>query len=343
MKNRFFLYFIICLIITTLNFLEDLNDSSFYEALVEQFYLLPLYCIFIAIVLFIRKKTVKSHFYRKASSWNKKVFLFSVSIITIIFFSLIFRMVSLVLFDDDEDKDPFYDNLFFAIFIIVSGVVLFVYLLEVFIESEMEKKELKILLKQNEIENLNAKYQSLRNQLNPHFLFNCFNSIISLVESEPKKAILFIEELSNVFRYNLEKSDEILVTLSEEISLLNSYFDLQTIRFGDTIKLYINVDATKLDCLIPPLTLEILVENALKHTIFDKNRPLIIKIYTYDDNLIVQNNFNPKPEISKHHSFGIGIKSIKTQYVLIGHKKPAFKIENHIFKAEIPLISNNYD
>jgi sensor histidine kinase YesM len=276
----------ICLIISTLNFLEDLNDSSFHDAIIEQFYLLPLYIIFIAVVFFIRKKTIESHFYKKNSSWNKKVVLFSISIGTIIFFSTLFRIFSLLFFDDDNDK-YFFDNLFFAIFTIASGVVLFIYLLEIFIENEMEKKELKILLKQNEIESLNVKYQSLRNQLNPHFLFNSFNSIISLIELEPKKAILFIEELSNVFRYNLEKSDETLVTLSEEINLLNSYFDLQVIRFGNAIKLDIDIDVTKLNFLIPPLTIEILVENALKHTVFDLHKPLIINIYTNLNELLV--------------------------------------------------------
>lgn len=333
----------ICLIISTLNFLEDLNDNSFHDAIIDQFYLLPLYFIFIAVVFFIRKKTIESHFYKKINSRNKKVVLFSISICTVIFFSSLFRMFSLLVFDDDNDDEAFFDNLFFAIFTIASGVVLFIYLLEIFIENEIEKKELKILLKQNEIENLNVKYQSLRNQLNPHFLFNSFNSIISLIELEPKKAILFIEELSNVFRYNLEKSDEILVTLSEEINLLNSYFDLQVIRFGNTIKLDIDIDVTKLNFLIPPLTLEILVENALKHTVFDIHKPLIIKIYTNIHDLIVENNFNPKSEFSKQDSFGIGIKSIKNQYALIEERKPTFRIENTTFKVVIPLIENSYD
>jgi hypothetical protein len=85
----------------------------------------------------------------------------------------------------------------------------------------------------------------------------------------PEKAIKFVEELSNVFRYSLTNSDEILVTLSEELTLLNSYFELQLIRHQGLIKLESSVDVSKLDYLIPPLTLEILIENALKHTVFD--------------------------------------------------------------------------
>jgi LytS/YehU family sensor histidine kinase len=184
---------------------------------------------------------------------------------------------------------------------------------------------------------------SLKNQLNPHFLFNCFSNITSLIDTEPEKAIKFVEELSNVFRYSLTNSDEILVTLSEELKLLNSYFELQLIRHQGFIKLESSVDVSKLDYLIPPLTLEILIENALKHTVFDKHNPLKISIYTREEQLIIENNFNPKINVVKTESFGIGMKSIKKQYVLLNCGEPSFKIENNIFKVEIPLIKSSYD
>jgi LytS/YehU family sensor histidine kinase len=248
----------------------------------------------------------------------------------------------LVLFNDDQGL-IFFDTLFFAILIIVSSVVLFIYLFEIYLENEFEKKELKIRLKENEIENLNDKYMSLKNQLNPHFLFNCFSNITSLIDSEPEKAIKFVEELSNVFRYSLTNSDEILVTLSEELTLLNSYFELQLIRHQGLIKLESSVDVSKLDYLIPPLTLEILIENALKHTVFDKHNPLLISIYTREEQLIIENNFNPKINSVKTESFGIGMKSIKKQYVLLNCGVPTFKIENNVFRVEIPLIKSSYD
>lgn len=248
----------------------------------------------------------------------------------------------MVLFNDDEDL-IFFDTLFFAILIIVSSIVLFIYLFEIYLENEFEKKELKIRLKENEIENLNDKYMSLKNQLNPHFLFNCFSNITSLIDTEPEKAIKFVEELSNVFRYSLTNSDEILVTLSEELKLLNSYFELQLIRHQGLIKLESSVDVSKLDYLIPPLTLEILIENALKHTVFDKHNPLKICIYSREEQLIIENNFNPKINAVKTESFGIGMKSIKKQYVLLNCGEPSFKIENNIFRVEIPLIKSSYD
>jgi LytS/YehU family sensor histidine kinase len=248
----------------------------------------------------------------------------------------------LVLFNDDQGL-IFFDTLFFAILIIVSSVVLFIYLFEIYLENEFEKKELKIRLKENEIENLNDKYMSLKNQLNPHFLFNCFSNITSLIDSEPEKAIKFVEELSNVFRYSLTNSDEILVSLSEELKLLNSYFELQLIRHQGLIELESSVDVSKLDFLIPPLTLEILIENAIKHTVFDKHNPLKISIYTRGELLIVENNFNPKINSVKTESFGIGMKSIKKQYVLLNCGVPTFKIENNVFRVEIPLIKSSYD
>ncbi|WP_396155054.1 sensor histidine kinase [Flavobacterium macrobrachii] len=342
MKNRLVLYSIICFIFSFLNFLEDYNESSFFEAIQDQIYLFPLSFIFIFLIYLIRKKTVESNYYKKNELFEKRTFLFFISITTILIFSILLRLISLVLFNDDE-AIVFFDTLFFAILIIVSSIVLFIYLFEIYLENEFEKKELKIRLKENEIENLNDKYMSLKNQLNPHFLFNCFSNITSLIDTEPEKAIKFVEELSNVFRYSLTNSDEILVTLSEELKLLNSYFELQLIRHQGLIKLESSVDVSKLDYLIPPLTLEILIENALKHTIFDKHNPLKISIYSKEEQLIIENNFNPKINVVKTESFGIGMKSIKRQYVLLNCGEPSFKIENNIFRVEIPLIKSSYD
>lgn len=342
MKNRLVLYSIICFIFSFLNFLEDYNESSFFEAIQDQIYLFPLSFIFIFLIYLIRKKTVESNYYKKNELFEKRTFLFFISITKILIFSILLRLISLVLFNDDE-AIVFFDTLFFAILIIVSSIVLFIYLFEIYLENEFEKKELKIRLKENEIENLNDKYMSLKNQLNPHFLFNCFSNITSLIDTEPEKAIKFVEELSNVFRYSLTNSDEILVTLSEELKLLNSYFELQLIRHQGLIKLESSVDVSKLDYLIPPLTLEILIENALKHTIFDKHNPLKISIYSKEEQLIIENNFNPKINVVKTESFGIGMKSIKRQYVLLNCGEPSFKIENNIFRVEIPLIKSSYD
>jgi LytS/YehU family sensor histidine kinase len=325
-----------------LNFLEDYNESSFFEAIQDQIFLFPLSFIFIFLIYLIRKKTVESFYYKKNELFEKRAFLFFISITTILFFSFLLRLISLVLFNDDEDI-VFFDTLFFATLIIVSSIVLFIYLFEIYLENEFEKKELKIRLKENEIENLNDKYMSLKNHLNPHFLFNCFSNITSLIDAEPEKAIKFVEELSNVFRYSLTNSDEILVTLNEELKLLNSYYELQLIRHQGQIKLESSVDVSKLDYLIPPLTLEILIENALKHTVFDKHNPLKISIFTREEQLIIENNFNPKINAIKTESFGIGMKSIKKQYVLLNCGEPSFKIENNIFRVEIPLIKSSYD
>jgi sensor histidine kinase YesM len=340
MKNRLILYFIICFIFSVLNFLEDLNDSTFSEAIIEQVYSFPLAFLFILVIFLIRKKTIESEYYRKVGSFKKKTFLFLISFFKIVLLSFLFRLVSLILFDDEEKLD-FFDTLFFAIIAIFSSVVLFVHLLEIFIENEIEKNELKLLLKENEIESLNNKYKSLKNQLNPHFLFNCFSNLTSLIETEPEKAIKFVEELSSVFRYSLRNTDEIVVPLSEELKLLHSYFELQLIRYQGFIKLDTSVETTKLDCLIPPLTLEILVENALKHTVFDKANPLLIKVYSVSNSLIVENNFSPKSNSLKSESFGIGVNSIKKQFALLNNGEPSFKIENNIFKVEIPLIQNS--
>lgn len=336
MKIRFTLYFILCFIFSFLNFLEDLQEASLPLALTEVILVFPMSFGFTLGVFFIYRKIVKTPFYLSTNELYRKLFLYSIGIVIVFLLSLILRFLSLQLFNDDKNSQ-FFDTLFFAFLGIVGVFVFFVFSIEAYLVSEQQKNELRVKLYEVELDSLNDKYISLKNQLNPHFIFNCFSNIVSLIDKDSEKAVRFVEELSNVFRYNLVTSEELLVKLSDELRLLESYIELQKIRHEGSLHFDFKIDVSKLPFLIPPLTLEVLVENSLKHTVFDKSSPLHISIYTQDDLLVIENNYRPKV-VMETESLGIGLKSIEKQFRLLGQQLPKFKIENNVFKVELILI-----
>ncbi|WP_353086131.1 histidine kinase [Flavobacterium sp.] len=336
MKIRLLLYFFLCFIFCFLNFLEDLQEASLPLALTEVILIFPMSFGFTLGVFYIYRRIVKTPFYLSKNELNRKLFLYSTGIVIVLLFSPILKFISLQLFNDDKNSQ-FFDTLFFAFFGIVGVFVFFVFSIEAYLVSEQQKNELRIKLYEVELDSLNDKYISLKNQLNPHFIFNCFSNIVSLIDKDSEKAIRFVEELSNVFRYNLTTSEELLVKLTDELKLLESYIKLQKIRHEGSLHFDIKIDASKLPFLIPPLTLEVLVENSLKHTVFDKSNPLYISIYSIGDLLVIENNYSPKA-IMETESLGIGLKSIEKQFRLLGQKLPTFKIENNLFKVELSLI-----
>ncbi len=144
-------------------------------------------------------------------------------------------------------------------------------------------------------ENLQSQLDSLKAQINPHFLFNSLSTLSSLVQEDPKQAERFIEELASVYRYLLQTNDQPLITLEQELNFIRAYFHLLQMRFGRTIELDIAVDERYYEFLLPPLTLQLLVENAVKHNTALLHRPLLIRMYTDEAlNLFVLNNLQKR-------------------------------------------------
>ena len=197
---------------------------------------------------------------------------------------------------------------------------------------------LEVLSERLEKENLNSKYDALKNQVNPHFLFNSLNVLSSLVYVDEKKADKFIGEFSKVFRYVLELNKELFVKVSDEIKFLDSYMFLQRIRFDNNISLNTNLDQEALDLLIPPLTLQLLIENAIKHNIISDSKKLDIFIESGNMKLIVKNKFQPRQEDVK--STGVGLNNLREKYNIISDRVPEFYEEDGFFIAEIPLIKS---
>ncbi len=179
-----------------------------------------------------------------------------------------------------------------------------------------------------------AKFETLRNQVNPHFLFNSLNALTNLVYEDQDKAAKFIKQLSEVYRYLLDTRDTEIVPLEEEKKFLNSYLFLQQIRFGDKLKLTVSLDEKK--CMVAPLVLQMLVENAIKHNIISEQFPLSIQVYTDGDYIVVENNLQKKEEMVED-SPGIGLENIRKRYEFLTDKKVDV-IEREKFIVRLPMI-----
>ena len=195
--------------------------------------------------------------------------------------------------------------------------------------SRMEAEQLKI-------QTTEARLQALRNQIQPHFLFNSFNVLTVLIETNPEVAVKFLEQLSSVYRYLLRTQDTKLVKLEEEVDFLNSYIYLISMRFQDTLTIdFQPVNGDKY--FIPPSTLQLLIENAIKHNEASKLKPLSIKIYREGQWLLVHNNRNPKR--TTEDSSKVGLANIKSRYKLLGNESPEVIQEDHSFTVKVPLIT----
>ncbi len=190
---------------------------------------------------------------------------------------------------------------------------------------------------------LQSQLDSLKAQINPHFLFNSLSTLSSLVSENPKQAERFIEELALVYRYVLQTNEQALTTLDSELQFIRAYFHLLQMRFGRSVELYIAVDESCRSLLIPPLTLQLLVENAVKHNTALPNRPLLIRIDTDpDQRLFVCNTLHKKQ--NRVPSNGTGLANITAKYRLMGQPAVVIEQTDTHFQVMIPLIhQTRYD
>ncbi len=182
-----------------------------------------------------------------------------------------------------------------------------------------------------------AKFDALKNQLDPHFLFNSLNVLTSLIEENPKNAQKFTTSLSKVYRYVLEQKSKELVTVDEELNFARTYMSLLKMRFEDSIIFEIPDKASNPESKVVPLALQLLLENAVKHNMVTSSKPLHIKIYEDGDHLVVMNNLQPKQIVKK--SSGVGLENIKQRYQLLSKRKVHINQRDKDFAVAIPMLT----
>lgn len=179
--------------------------------------------------------------------------------------------------------------------------------------------------------------QALKLQLDPHFVFNNLSVLSELILKDPQLGYEYTENFAKVYRYLLINSKKKLITLGEELKFLDAYLFLINNRIGGGSIFNIDIDDSKLSMLIPPVTLQLFIENALKYNRTEEENPLVINIYSNDeDELVVSNTLLPL--IKKHSSTGLGLKNIIDRYALLGDREPIIVQNNETFTIKVPLI-----
>ena len=181
-----------------------------------------------------------------------------------------------------------------------------------------------------------AKFESLKNQIDPHFLFNSLNVLSSLIEENPQNAQRFTISLSKIYRYVLEQKDKELVSLEEELSFAKTYMNLLKMRFENSLFYELPEIATNSDVKVIPLSLQLLLENTVKHNVSEK-KPLHIRIFVEDNYLAIQNDFQKKEVLQDRQ--GVGLQNIINRYGIITNRKVLINQTEQTFTVKIPILT----
>ncbi len=284
-----------------------------------------------------------------------KVFPFKASYIRVIVYAscllmlnnlVAFGMISLFNFLWGETGNSAIDELFnmkgaytFAmIATFLSSVYANTFYLQSYIKARDEKQALEMaLMKEKEIA-LQSQLNSLKLQINPHFMFNNFNNLLELIEEDAGLAGKFLNNLSKVYRYIIVNLDRDLIPVADEIRFLDSYLFLMKVRHGGGIIAKISPEVKECKGFLPPAVLQLLVENAIKHNGFSMEHPLFISITSSDDYITVHNLKSPL--LLRMESTGLGHKNIMERYALLCDKKVKIENTENFYSVSLPIIKN---
>jgi LytS/YehU family sensor histidine kinase len=187
-------------------------------------------------------------------------------------------------------------------------------------------------------ENIRSQYETLKSQVNPHFLFNNLNTLANLIEENPKAAVDYVNRTADYYRKILNLRDQEVIQLTEEIELVNDYVFLQKKRFENNLVVNIDLPKTIMQTYVAPLCLQMLVENALKHNIISKEKPLTIDLYCTDLEFVTVRNSLQKRE-TETASSKMGLKNIQQRYEYLTSKKVIIDTEENQFSVSVPLLN----
>ncbi|MEI3788656.1 MULTISPECIES: 2TM domain-containing protein [unclassified Chryseobacterium] len=217
-------------------------------------------------------------------------------------------------------------------------------LISAFLHAKSFMEELKKTSKKEVVEqkliakSANAQFESLKNQLDPHFLFNSLNVLSSLIDENPAQAQKFTASMSKIYRYVLEQKDKELVTVEDEIEFAKTYCDLLKTRFENSVDFIFDVKKEDYRRYVVPLSLQLLLENCIKHNFATSSKPLVIKIFSDNDTLCIENNLQAREQMKE--SAGIGLANIVQRYALLTKKNVFIEKSEDYFKVKVPILSN---
>lgn len=218
----------------------------------------------------------------------------------------------------------------------VAAVIIFTLIYEILFLSKERELDTKIV-DQLDRELSQAELQVLTNEMDPHFIFNSLNTLNHLILNQPKQAHLFNNKLAQVYKYFLINKNKELISLQDELEFIEDYFFLLQIRHDNKLQLQTTLDDKSNKVMIPPCSIQILVENAIKHNEFSESKPLLIKITVNEHYLQVSNNI--KPKLYAVNSTGIGLKNLSSRYKILFRKDITISTSHENFIVKLPLIT----
>jgi hypothetical protein len=223
---------------------------------------------------------------------------------------------------------------FYVICLMITMIVNMAFHLIYFYKKSQENKvkEQKIIAG-----TASAKFETLKNQIDPHFLFNSLNVLTSLIEENPDNAQRFTTSLSKIYRYVLEQKDKELVSVEEELSFAKTYMNLLKMRFENSVFYELPASVKNPDAKVVPLSLQLLLENTVKHNIASEMKPLYIRIYEKEDYLVIENDYQKKEVLQDRK--GVGLQNIVDRYSIVTNRKVKIEQTEKHFRVELPMLT----
>ncbi|SMO43055.1 Histidine kinase [Saccharicrinis carchari] len=314
---------------------KNLDDLTPYMPLGKVTSIIIQACIIVAVFYFVVR------FLNKKLPWNKRWLLRLLLDIALVL-AMAFAGISLLLYIESNQIFPMgmgQAEKEFIYFIPILMNALYLVIIETMLAIDERNKLVDKLNKMEQL-HLKTKYGALKAQLDHHFLFNNLSVLSSIIYEDVEKADKFIQRFSQIYRYVLTMNKKDLVLLSDEINFINSYLELYKCRFEEGFDYQMKVDADKLSMLIAPLTLQVLVENAIKHNVVSRCRPLCINIFNCENTLVVKNNLQ-KRDGSDIDSMLTGQNNINQKYELLNYPRPNIHDDGEFYAVHINLIPQN--
>ena len=237
----------------------------------------------------------------------------------------------------DQSFEAFYTTEKFRYYIfslLITLVVSLFFHAIYFYKKSQEKK-----VKQQKIiaGTASAQFESLKNQIDPHFLFNSLNVLSSLIEEHPENAQRFTTSLSKIYRYVLEQKDKELVSVAEELTFAKTYMNLLKMRFENSLFYELPQEVPNPDAKVVPLSLQLLLENTVKHNVVSEQKPLYIRIKIIDNNLVIENDLQKKEVLGDRK--GVGLQNIINRYGILTHRKVQIEETKNTFSVSLPILT----
>jgi sensor histidine kinase YesM len=334
--NRTFSYVVVPILGITIPNLAGLISNSLYSS----WELLLSYAFFVAISLLIWKGNVRLLYYIR--KYNVELYddYFRIVItyfIANIFYSFVLSTVALYAWNWLSREPSVHHTaiLLASIFVVISVLFINNIFEIILLRKEMEYNRSRA--QKMEVAKVEAELEALKSQIDPHFIFNSLNTLSYLITREPQSAKLYNDTLAKVYRYILSNKEKDLVLLKEELEFISNYFYLLKIRFSEAVNMVIEIiDLNSEDYLIPPISLQTLVENAIKHNEFSEIHPLDIKIAISTNYVVIRNPVRPKQASAPSNK--IGLNNLDNRYKLITRKNIVIENNFKYFTVRLPIL-----